>query len=104
MAHIPEKNDKHAVLIESDSELFRKMIRSQNQDLYKFFRKHIHNNNGYIKFEIYSYSKDTGFKRLGNSASYKRRLKYQLEDNPTTSSYNSVAMSIIYNVLNAGKR
>jgi hypothetical protein len=101
MQYIPSRNNDHAILVESDSELFRKMIKAQNLNLYNFFRNHLHNNNKYIKFEIYSHVKGAGFKRIGNSASYKRKLKYQLEDNPSSSAYNSTAMQIIYNVLNA---
>lgn len=98
----PIKN--HIYLIESDSELFRRMLKAQNEDLYKFFRRHLHNNEKYMKFEIYSYTKGGEFRRLGNTQSYKDKIKAQLKINPSSESYNSVVMQILYNILNsAGK-
>lgn len=98
-------SNRRYYLIESDSELFRKMLKAQNDDIYDFFKKHLQQHNKkYLMFEIYSYQKGRGFRRVGNSESYRNKIKSQLQHDQTPSSYNSVAMQIIYNVLNsAGK-
>jgi hypothetical protein len=91
----------NCTLIDSDSELFRKMIRSQDNDLYMMLKKiSAESNENYIFPYLYSYDikNDTLSAMLDTPAQHKR-IKAQIEFNKTASGVTSSLFGNMYNYL-----
>lgn len=94
--------DKNVYYLESDSELFRKMLRPQSKDLFNFMRK---SSSKYCsKYIILSlYSLNGKLKSICRSRSQLLRLKGMLEYNKSSYNFNSNVLGDIYNHFNSVK-
>jgi len=96
--NIPDDVDMH--LLNSNSELFRLMIRAQDELLYQFMKKSINfSNHKFLQYQMYSCNHGI-VKPVGKSPSIIDKFN-AWKMNPTPMSHNSISMADIYNSINS---
>ena len=92
-------NGKEIYLIESDVELFRKMIKAQSEDLYTLLKKTMNSiSDEYLQFTIFSINHDNKELSRIDSKKYEKVVKSALEFDDTPNGYNSTLIRHLYNI------
>lgn len=93
---------KKAFLIESDSELFRKMLLAQDEKFYNITKKISSKvDDEYLVLSLYSFNKS--LKKIAFNEKSKYKLEASLEQNEHPCNYNSTLVGDLYSYLNSIK-